>query len=74
MTQQQAAGIVNAVLEAVVVAHLDAFDDVLEGADVAPDLRAALRAEEYRSIVAWYRDQVAAFDRWLVAFDAPTIH
>ena len=74
MTRAHVDGIVNAILEALVVAQLGAFDQALEAADIAPDQRAALRAEEYAAVVAWYREQLAGIQTVLDSFDAPTIH
>ena len=73
MTRAHVDGIINAILEALVVAQLGAFDQALEGADIAPDQRAALRAEEYAAVVTWYREQLARFQTVLDSFDS-TIH
>jgi len=63
---------VHAILEAVIVAHLDAVDAALDvDDDLSPNLRAAIRTHEYHAGVAWYHAQRTAVDRWLMTWDEP---
>ena len=65
MTRDHAVALVHVVLEAVVLHELDALDDALEDADLAPDDRAAFRAHHYHALVQWYQTQATAVARWM---------